>query len=141
MMGSAGRRGHGGEMLEHPLLGRLVVVGHDRQHRVGADLLGETGERHRFGSGVRAGAGNDRHALARHLDRDLDDAAVLLVGHGRASPVVPTGTSPCEPSLICQSTNCSKPFSSSAPFANGVMSAVIEPRNISGEFLWTKNAA
>jgi hypothetical protein len=46
------------------------------------------------------------------------------------SPVVPTGTTPCEPSPICQSTKSWKAFSSTAPFLNGVMSAVIEPLNM-----------
>ena len=46
------------------------------------------------------------------------------------SPVVPTGTRPCDPSAICQSTKAEKAFSSTAPSANGVMSAVIEPLSI-----------
>src|SRR5215510_9390684 len=46
------------------------------------------------------------------------------------SPVVPTGTSASVPSLICQSTNSWKHFSSTPPLRNGVMSAVIEPWNI-----------
>src|SRR4029077_17725937 len=46
------------------------------------------------------------------------------------SPVVPQGTSPSVPSLICQATNFSKPFSSPAPFLNGVMSATSDPLNM-----------
>src|SRR3954471_23727034 len=46
------------------------------------------------------------------------------------SPVVPQGTRPSVPSLICQATNFSKPFSSTAPFLNGVMSATSDPVNM-----------
>src|SRR6185295_19416710 len=46
------------------------------------------------------------------------------------SPVVPQGTRPSVPSLICQATNFSKPFSSTAPFLNGVMSATSDPLNM-----------
>ncbi len=46
------------------------------------------------------------------------------------SPVVPHGTSPSVPSLICQATNFSKPFSSTDPFLNGVISATSDPVNM-----------
>src|SRR5882762_6282747 len=45
------------------------------------------------------------------------------------SPVVPTGTSPCVPSVICQLTSERKAASSSEPFLNGVTKAVNDPRN------------
>ncbi len=80
-----GGLGHGGEVLEQPLLGRLVVVGHDRQHRVGADLLGEAG-RASTASSVElepAPAMTGTRSSATST-ADLDDAAVLVVGHGRA---------------------------------------------------------
>ena len=46
------------------------------------------------------------------------------------SPVVPQGTRPSVPSLICQATNFSNPFSSTAPFLNGVISATSDPVNM-----------
>src|SRR5579859_650406 len=46
------------------------------------------------------------------------------------SPVVPHGTRPWLPSLICQSTKDWKDFSSTAPPEKGVMSAVMEPLNM-----------
>src|SRR6185312_4661446 len=46
------------------------------------------------------------------------------------SPVVPHGTRPSVPSLICQATNFSKPFSSTAPFLNGVINATSDPVNM-----------
>src|SRR5580698_4564522 len=47
------------------------------------------------------------------------------------SPVVPQGTRPSVPSLICQLTNFSNPFSSTDPFLNGVISATSDPANMS----------
>src|SRR3954451_13168576 len=44
------------------------------------------------------------------------------------SPVVPTGTSPCVPSAICQFTSARNADSSSEPFLNGVTKAVNDPR-------------
>src|SRR5215475_1965279 len=46
------------------------------------------------------------------------------------SPVVPHGTRPSVPSLICQPTNFSNPFSSTDPFLNGVISATSDPANM-----------
>src|SRR6478609_6441826 len=46
------------------------------------------------------------------------------------SPVVPQGTRPSVPSLICQPTNFSNPFSSTDPFLNGVISATSDPANM-----------
>src|SRR5712691_6816863 len=45
------------------------------------------------------------------------------------SPVVPTGTSPWVPSVICQFTSERNAASSSEPFLNGVTKAVNDPRN------------
>ena len=64
------RLGHGGEVLEQALLRRLVVVGHDRKHGIGADRLRRSGSAiHRLGGRVRAGAGDHRHALVGDLRR------------------------------------------------------------------------
>src|SRR5436190_18201814 len=46
------------------------------------------------------------------------------------SPVVPQGTRPSVPSLICQPTNFSNPFSSTDPFLNGVINATSDPANM-----------
>src|SRR5690554_6355434 len=46
------------------------------------------------------------------------------------SPVVPTGTSPLEPSSICHLTKRTNAFSSMAPLWNGVINAGIDPLNI-----------
>src|SRR6185436_1764452 len=46
------------------------------------------------------------------------------------SPVVPQGTTPWVPSVICQSTKASNAFSSTFPLRNGVISAQIEPLNM-----------
>src|ERR1700759_5185229 len=45
------------------------------------------------------------------------------------SPVVPTGTSPWVPSVICQFTSARNAASSTEPFLNGVTKAVNDPRN------------
>ncbi len=80
----AGRAGDGGEVCKHPLLRRLVVVGHHRQDRIGTDLFGEAGQGHGLGGRVRPGPGDHRHAPVRHLHGQLDDAAMLLMRHRRA---------------------------------------------------------
>src|SRR5262249_4496403 len=51
------------------------------------------------------------------------------------SPVVPHGTRPSVPSLICQATNFSNPFSSTDPLLNGVIKATSDPANISSSEL------
>ncbi len=53
------------EVLVEALLGRLVVVRRDDQHRVGARLLRVTGEVDRLAGVVRAGAGDHRHPALR----------------------------------------------------------------------------
>ncbi len=57
------------------------------------------------------------------------------------SPVVPTGTRPCVPSAICQSTKARKASSSTLPSFIGVTSAVIEPLNINGDSLGQADSA
>src|SRR5947207_5412153 len=55
------------------------------------------------------------------------------------SPVVPQGTRPSVPSLICQATNFSNPFSSTDPFLNGVISATSDPVNMVSLRLFFEN--
>ena len=57
----------------------------------------------------------------------------LHARHDSASgsrPVVPTGTTPCDPSAICHSINDTSDLKSTAPSAKGVTSAGIDPLNI-----------
>ena len=82
--GDADRVVDGLEMLVKSFLRRLVVIGRDHQHRIGAGLLGVLGEFDRLVRVVGAGARDDRHASARLVDADVDDAAVLGVAQGRA---------------------------------------------------------
>ena len=82
--GQLHRVGDRGEVEEKPFLRRLVVVGRDHEAGVGAGLLGVAGEVDRLGGAVAARAGDHRNPAARHLDADLDDALVLLMGEGRA---------------------------------------------------------
>src|SRR4029079_8616361 len=55
------------------------------------------------------------------------------------SPVVPHGTRPSVPSLICQATNFSNPFSSTDPFLNGVINATSDPLNMASSDFPLKN--
>src|SRR5690606_32373857 len=66
-------------------------------------------------------------AVAMHSSTTRLCSAWVSVGD---SPVVPTGTSPCEPWAICQSTNASKLSSSIEPFRIGVIRAVSDPLNM-----------
>ena len=68
-------------MLVLAFLRGLVVVGHDLQLRVGADLLGELGQFDGFGGGVRAATGHDGHALGGLLHSHADDLAVFFDIH------------------------------------------------------------
>ena len=72
------------EMAVEPFLRRLVVIGRDDQHGVRAGLLGVTGQIDRLGGVVRARAGDHRHAAARLVDADVDDATVLFMRQRRA---------------------------------------------------------
>ena len=74
---------------------------------------------------VIAGAGSNSTAEAVSLAQHAEKSGASAV-----LSVVPTGTRPCVPSAICQSTKLAKAFSSTAPSRMGVMSAVIEPRSI-----------
>ena len=72
------------EVLIEPFLRRLVVIGRDDEHRVGAGPLGMLGEIDRFLGRIRAGAGHDRHPAARLIDAPFHHLLVLLVGQRRA---------------------------------------------------------
>ncbi len=61
-----------------PFLRRLVVVRDDREAGGGAVLLRRLGELDRLGGRVAAGAGDDRDAAARMLDRNADQLLVLV---------------------------------------------------------------
>src|SRR5216117_3274352 len=65
-------------------------------------------------------------ASSRHISTTRLCSSWLSVG---LSPVVPTGTRPCDPCSICQLTSPRKAASSSEPFLNGVTKAVKDPRN------------
>ena len=129
------------EVLVKPFLRRLVVVGRDHQHGIGAGLFGVLRELDRLVGRVRAGAGDHRHPALRLLDAPFDDLPCSSWESVGLSPVVPTGTSPLVPSAICQSTRPRKAFSSTEPFLNGVTSAVNEPRKLvlavmTGSSMW-----
>jgi hypothetical protein len=69
--------GDGLEVLVLAFLRRLVVVGHDLQLAIGADLLGEFREFDGFRGRVGAATGHDRHAPFGLLHRHADDFAVF----------------------------------------------------------------
>ena len=72
------------EVPVEAFLRRLVVVRHHRQARRRAPaVLRVRGQLDRFGRRVGAGAGDDRDAAARELDRRLDEQAVLVDVDGR----------------------------------------------------------
>src|SRR5271165_6167519 len=65
-------------------------------------------------------------ASSMHLSTTRLCSSWLKVG---LSPVVPTGTRPWVPSVICQPTSERNAASSTEPFLNGVTRAVKDPRN------------
>ncbi len=69
-------------MAVEAVLGGLVVVGRDREGRIGADLLRVAGQLDGLAGGIRPGAGDDRHPAARRFDAQLHDPHVLLVAEG-----------------------------------------------------------
>ena len=69
--------GDGTKMRVHSRLGRLVVVGHDGQDRVGAGRFGILAQFDRLAGRIGAGAGDDRYPAARGVDRNADDGVVL----------------------------------------------------------------
>ena len=108
------------EVLVHALLRRLVVIGRDDQHRIGAGLLGMLRQARsppRWSWSRRpAITGTRPLACSTHHSTTCLCSSCESVG---LSPVVPTGTRPLVPSAICQSTRSRKAFSSTAPFLNG----------------------
>ena len=74
----------GPEVLVEPFLGRLVVIGRDDEHGVGAGALGVQRERDCLGRVVRARPRDHRNPAARFVDADVDGAPVFLVGQRRA---------------------------------------------------------
>ena len=71
------------EVAIEPFLRRLVVVRHDRQPAVGADVLRVRSELDRLGGGIAADAGHHVNAAAHVLDDGLDQQAVLVDVDGR----------------------------------------------------------
>ncbi len=70
-------------MLVETALVRLVVIGCDDEHRIGAGALGMHGEVDGFMGIVRARAGDDRRAARSRLDADLDDPLVFVMAQRR----------------------------------------------------------
>ena len=60
-----GRLGDRPEVFEQPVLGRLAVIGDDREHRVDARFDGALGEFDRMLGVVAARSGHDRAAIAQ----------------------------------------------------------------------------
>ena len=71
-------------VLVEAFLGRLVVIGRDDQHCIGADLGGILGELDGLVGRVRSSAGDHGHPALRRYDCQLDDALVLIVIQRRA---------------------------------------------------------
>ena len=69
-------------MLEQALLTGLVVVGHHRQHRIGAAVFRRRGQLDGLQGVVGAGSGNDRHPALDRFDGQLDDPLVLVKAQG-----------------------------------------------------------
>ena len=119
------------EVLIEAFLRRLVVIGRDHEHRVGAGLFGVLGKRDRLLGRVRAGAGDDRHAALAPGRRTIRPPRCAR--RARASGFrrwCRLERARLVPSAICQSTKLRKAFSSRDPFLNGVTSAVNEPRKL-----------
>ena len=73
----------GRKMAVQAFLRRPVVVARDREHRIGAHLLGVAAEHDRFGRRVGARAGDHRHAAIGFLDADFHDPHMLFVAESR----------------------------------------------------------
>lgn len=77
--GNADGLGNRGKMLEQPFLVGLVVIGHDRQNRVGAGLLGVAGKIDCFSGRIGASAGQNGHALVGDFNADFNHTAMFFV--------------------------------------------------------------
>ena len=108
-----------------------VVVGVDRQQRVGAELGRALGQMHGMAGVVGAHAGDDRAAALHLLDGEGDHAQVLLVGQRRGLAGRAADTSPSEPCSTRWCISRTAASSSTRPSAsNGVTIAVrIAPRS------------
>ena len=93
-----------------------LAAAHGRQHELKERLM-----RGYLGEGELM---SDHAALTRLA---LSIVAAVSVA---ASPVVPHGTSPFDPSSICHSTSSRNAASLTRPAANGVTSAGIDPKNM-----------
>ena len=71
-------------VLVEPFLRRLVVIGRDDQHRVGARLLGVLRQFDRLGGRIRAGAGDHRHPALGLIDAPFHHLLVLVMRQRRA---------------------------------------------------------
>ena len=91
-------------VLVQTFLGRLVVIGRDDQHGVGARLFGMTGQLDRLSGRIGAGTRNHRHAPSAWSMHHSTTCLCSSCDRVGLSPVVPTGTSPFVPSAICHST-------------------------------------
>ena len=89
--GQFGVLGDGFKMGQHPVHGRLVVVGAHLQGGVGPRFLGVPGHHDRFLGAVRARAGDYRHPSPGFLDGDLDDLIVFFVVQGGGFAGGPAG--------------------------------------------------
>ena len=110
-----------------PVLGRLVVIGHDDSAASAPGLLGK--RVYSIASSVAlepvpAMTGTRPAATSTVISITRLCSSGVTVG---LSPVVPTGTRPWLPSLICQFTILRNASSSTRPFFIGVIKAGKEP--------------
>ncbi|CAB4392233.1 unnamed protein product [Rhizophagus irregularis] len=76
------RFGNRREVAKHALLRWAVVVRHDLQRRIGAGFLGEARQADGLGSGIGAGAGDDRDTAGTMLDGQTNQFAVFIDADG-----------------------------------------------------------
>ena len=86
-------------MAEQAFRARLVVVGGDDQHGVGAGLVRLPGELDGLLGRIGAGAGDHRDPPARRRDHGAHDVHVLLVGEGGRFAGRPDGHEAVDPAL------------------------------------------
>jgi hypothetical protein len=76
---------------------RLVVIGHDRQHGIGAGSFGIRRQFHRLAGRIRACARDHGYPAKRCVDGCSDNAACSARFKVQASPVVPHTTNAVAP--------------------------------------------
>ena len=86
--GQRGRIGNRLKVRVNAGLHRLVVIGHDRKHRIGARRFGAPGQLDGLAGRIGSGAGNDANAAARDLDGGADEASCSAGVRVEASPAV-----------------------------------------------------